>query len=165
MTHQTEEAQILIEVPPNLITTIPGHIIFNTSQDAADISNCLHRWIITGDDQIKCILCEGVRKLTTEELQIIETAEQAGVVFLKWPERFDSMQRVRDSKHRRKRKKGTRAPRGVKTGVEVPEGYMDVKTAAAKLGIDPKKLRKKVRNGLYEAIKVNNRVYLKLEQK
>lgn len=166
MTDQAEEAQILTELPSNLIAAIPGHIIFNTPQEAADGSNCSHRWIITEDDEIKCILCEGVRKLTSEELQIIETAEQAGVVFLKWPERFDSMQRIHDSKRRRKRKKGkgvSKATGGVKVGTEVPEDFLPVKEAAAKLGTDPKKLRKKIRSGLYEAVKVGNRVFVKLE--
>ena len=163
MTDQVEETQILTELSPNLIATIPGHIIFNTPQDAADGSNCLHRWIITEDDEIKCILCEGVRKLTPEELQIMETAEQAGVVFLKWPERFDAMERARGSKRRRGRKTGSKTTGGVKIGTEVPEGFIGVKTAAAKLGTDPKRLRKKIRSGLYEGIKIGGKVFVKLE--
>lgn len=162
MTDETQEVAP-VQLPPNLIKTIPGHIVFKTQQAAANGSSCAHRWIITEDNEVKCILCEGVRKLTPEELKTIETAEQAGVVFLKWPERFQAMERAKGSKRRRKRKAGSKATGGVQIGTEVPEGYLPVKEAAAQLGTTAKKLRKSIRSGLYSGTKVGGRVFVKLE--
>jgi hypothetical protein len=163
MTDETKEAT-QAPLPPNLIRAIPGHIVFETQQAAADGSNCAHRWIITEDNKVKCILCDGERVLTPEELQIIEVAEQAGTVFLKWPERFKAMERARGSKRRRKRKTGSKATGGVQIGTEVPEGYLPVSEAAAKLGTTAKKLRKSIRSGLYSGTKVGGRVYCKIEE-
>jgi hypothetical protein len=149
---------------PAIIRTILGHIIYETSAAAALGEQCAHRWIImpNGVDS-KCLLCEGVRKLDPQELQIIEAAEQAGVQFLKWPERFARLQQPKARRRRSKSKSGSKATGGVKVGTEIPEGFIPVAEAAALLSTDAKRLRKRIRNGEFEATKVSNRVYVKME--
>lgn len=108
---------------PAIIRTIPGHIVYTTSEAAALGEQCAHRWIIMANGvDSKCLLCEGIRKLDTQELAIIESAEQAGVQFLKWPERFKQLQQTRSRKRRSKSKRSSGSRGGVAVGVEVPRG-------------------------------------------
>lgn len=150
------------------IRMIPGHIIYDSGDAAADGSHCNHRWILNEDERTaRCLLCEGERTLTDDELRIIEEAAQAGVVFLRWPERFAAMAKLRApgrKARRRARKAGTREKRGVAEGTSVPDGFVPVKAAAAHLGTDPKRLRKRIRAGEFEAVKVGGRVHVKLKK-
>jgi len=148
---------------PSIIRTIPGHIIYDSAEAAALGSQCAHRWIImpNGKDA-KCLLCEGIRELDPQELSIIESAEQAGVQFLKWPERFQRIAKTR-SRKRRSKSSSSKATGGVQVGTDIPEGYIPVKDAAKILGTDPKRLRKRIRSGEFEATKVGNRVYVRVE--
>jgi len=155
---------------PSIIKMLPGHIIYESGEAAASASFCDHRWILDENNKVRCVLCDGVRELTQKELQVIENSKAAGVQFLRWNERFAALERLAGPKGKRARRKQTRAPRkasskatgGVAQGTVVPEGFIDVKTAAAQLGTDPKRLRKKIRSGHYEGIKVGGRVYVKI---
>lgn len=157
-----------VEGIPNAsaIQMIPGHVVFESGEDAVDGSNCNHRWILNDDNiTARCLLCEGERTLTKDELRVIEEAAQAGVVFLKWPERFAAMARLQapsKKARRRARKAKPGESRGVATGATVPEGFIPVKEAAAQLGTDPKRLRKRIRSGEFEATKVGGRVHVKI---
>jgi len=175
---------------PAVVQTVPGHILYSTPGDASLGVNCIHRWIISDDSTsppiVKCLLCEGERQLTPEEVAILEHAEAAGVVFLKWPERLSKIRNLiggsataPDKTTRRAARRAARRAGGlpatermttgmntsnaVESAAAVPAGFISVKDAADKLGIEPKRLRKMIRNHVYEGVKVNGLVYVKLD--
>jgi len=156
-----------------MLKVMPGHIVWETS-DAKDSGQfCAHRFVIEEDPEpgaipkARCLLCSGVRELSVSELTVIEEAEQAGVVFLKWQDRFEELSnlksRGREGRRRRRGAHVSKATGGVATQATVPEGYILVKEAAAQLGIAPKKLRRSIRGGMYPGAKVGGRVYCKID--
>lgn len=151
---------------PSLIKVLPGHIAYKSPRDAENEQHCAHVWTISEGANARCVLCEGERVLDSDEVAVIARAEQAGVVFLRWPERLASMMKARKSgkrSKRRRKKDGSKATGGVAVGVEVPAGFVAVGVAAEQLGIEAKKLRKMIRSGRYEGTKVGGRVYVKME--
>lgn len=151
---------------PSLIKVLPGHIAYKSPRDAENEQFCAHVWTISEGTNARCVLCEGERVLDADEIAVIEGAEQAGVKFLRWPERLASMMKARKSgkrSKRRKRKGESKATGGVAVSAEVPPGFIAVGLAAEQLGIPAKKLRKMIRSGRYEGTKVGGRVFVKLE--
>lgn len=157
----------------HMLQMMPGHIVWRTAEAKESGQFCTHRFILVDDPEpnavpkARCLLCRGMRELEDKELQVIEEAEQAGVVFLKWQERFEELSNLKAQGRRgRRKRKGTRTSKatgGVARGSSVPAGYIGIKAASEILGIEPKKLRRKVRSGAYPATKVGNKVYVKLD--
>lgn len=169
----TTQDQSVSDIPAaNIIKTIPGHIVYDSGDAAARGDNCVHIWILADDNKAKCVHCEGVRDLDEAEIMTIEAAEAAGVSFLKWPDRFDAMQKARGTTRRgRRRKKKDRKAPGVPRGIanvqaEVPSTHVSIKVAAQAMNIPGKKLRKMVRSNptRYEAVKVGRQVYIKIPE-
>ena len=149
---------------PSLIKVLPGHIAYKDAREAETAQWCAHVWVIHEGTSARCVLCEGERTLDADEVEVIEKAEQAGVVFLRWPERLGAMMKARSSGKRSRRKRtGSSATGGVGVAETVPEGFIAVGVAAEQLGIEAKKLRKLIRSGRYEGKKVGGRVFVKLE--
>lgn len=157
----------------SMLSVMPGHIVWSSADAKESGQFCVHRFVIHDNPdnpipEAKCILCGGERRLSEGELEVIEEAAQAGVVFLKWQDRFEELSNLKGSRRQRRRRarsssRGPTATGGVKQATEIPAGFIPVKEAAAKLNTEPKKLRRQIRAGHYEGVKVGGKVYVKVE--
>lgn len=144
------------------VELLPGHIKYESEESASHGATCAHQWILENDEIVRCLLCGGIRDIKEDEKHIIKTAERAGVKFLKWENRIREIEAAQ--KKGQKRASPTRSKRTKTPSTEVvPEGFVDTASAGESLGISPRKLRRDLRKGKHESIKINGRWFVKVE--
>lgn len=168
----TAQPQSIHEIDSDkVIRLFPGHLVYESSTKREAGETCNHRLVLKEDGlSARCVLCGGTRKLDEDEILAITAAQKAGVIFLQWRDRLRAMEHLRmGGKKRRKKRvqkgKGKTGPsKAVEARTQVPDGYLPVKEAAEKLEMDAKTLRKQIRRGIYQGVKVGGRVYVDIRK-